>query len=191
MAVSSQYIELLQAGINSSPEWKEAWERINDYLDALKTAPGRQRELITLTGFEQAIERKRAEPFTPATQLVFEETQKILDGSLGYLIGEDTPEHRRHIEERVRLYLTETVGQSVLGESDRMSPEIVDSLREVKLKVSPDLQAESLTPKPLEFNSVGQRLIAFAKQLSPVGANRVMVWIIVLIIVAVLIYVSR
>ena len=39
MAISPEYVGLLQIGIRSSSEWTEAWDRINDYLDALK-APG-------------------------------------------------------------------------------------------------------------------------------------------------------
>ncbi|HET9375634.1 MAG TPA: hypothetical protein VFO40_11705, partial [Chthoniobacterales bacterium] len=78
MAISAEYLTLLRVGINASPEWKEAWDRINDYLDALKVPEHVERQLVLLSSFEQAIARKRQEPFTPATQLAFEETQRAL-----------------------------------------------------------------------------------------------------------------
>ena len=95
MAISPEYIALLRIGIWSSPEWKEAWERINDYLDALRTPESIDRELILLSSFERAIARKRQEPFTPATELAFDEAQKTLDYSLRHLIDQGVSDDRR------------------------------------------------------------------------------------------------
>src|SRR5260221_3429810 len=71
MAISAEYLTLLRVGINASPEWKEAWDRINDYLDALKVPEDVERQLVLLSSFEQAIARKRQDPVTPAPQLPF------------------------------------------------------------------------------------------------------------------------
>jgi hypothetical protein len=43
MAISPEYLGLLLASINSSPEWKQAWERTNDYLDALRVPAIKER----------------------------------------------------------------------------------------------------------------------------------------------------
>ena len=115
MAISPEYIALLRIGIGSSPEWKEAWERINDYLDALRTPDTVDRELILLSSFERAIVRKRRQPFTPATELAFEEAQKTLDYAFRHLIDEGVSDDRRSVEQRVRLYLTENVDGNLLG----------------------------------------------------------------------------
>src|SRR5260370_38437408 len=99
MAISPEYIALLRVGIRSSPEWKEAWDRINDYLDALKTPESIDRELILLSSFEQAIARKRQEPFTPATEHALDEVQKNLDRSLRHLVDEGVQDEDRLIQE--------------------------------------------------------------------------------------------
>ena len=139
MGISAEYVTLLRVGIQTSPEWKEAWERINDYLDALKTPDSIDRELILLTSFENAIARKREEPFAPATELAFEETQKTLDSSLGHLIGKEVPDNLRSVEERVRLYLTENIDGSLLNQEDQISEEVLQALREVRLRPVPGL----------------------------------------------------
>jgi hypothetical protein len=188
MAISPEYIDLLRVGISSSPEWKEAWERINDYLDALKTPYDIDRELVLLSSFERAIARKRDQPFTPATQLAFEETQKTLDHSLGHLIGEDVLGERRSVEERVRLYLTEHVDGNLLNRQDEISADVLHALREVKLQAAPNLQVASITPKPLEFSNAGKTFIRIAEKFSPLGANRVVVWLVGLVLLGILIF---
>jgi hypothetical protein len=190
MAVSPEYIALLRIGIDSSPEWKEAWERINDYLDALRTPDSVDRELILLSSFERAIIRKREQPFTPATELAFEEAQKTLDFSLAHLIDEGVSEDRRSIEQRVRLYLTESVEGNLLGRTDEMSEEFRQALREVRLQAAPNLQVASITARPLEFSTPGKRLISLAEKLSPLGANRIIGWVIGLAILGVLVFTS-
>jgi hypothetical protein len=190
MAISPEYIALLRVGISSSPEWKEAWDRINDYLDALKTPYGVDRELVLLTSFERAIARKRDQQFTPATELAFEETQKALDRSLGHLIGEEVPGDRRSVEERVRLYLTENIDGSTFNRQDQVSGDVLQALREVKLQAAPSLQVSSITPKPLEFSAAGKAFIRLAEKLSPLGANPIVGWIIGLALLGLLIFAS-
>ena len=190
MAISPEYIALLRVGIRSSPEWKEAWDRINDYLDALKTPESIDRELILLSSFEQAIARKRQEPFTPATELAFDEVQKNLDHSLRHLIDDDVPEDRRLIEQRVRLYLTENVDGNILGRTEELSEEVLQALREVKLQAAPNLQVASITARPLELSSPGKRFVRLAEKLSPIGANRIIGWVIGLAILGLLVFAS-
>jgi hypothetical protein len=187
MAISAEYIALLRIGIGSSPEWKEAWERINDYLDALRTPDTVDRELILLSSFERAIVRKRREPFTPATELAFEEAQKTLDSAFRHLIGEGVSDDRRSVEQRVRLYLTEDVDGNLLGRPGEMSEEVQQALREVRLQAAPNLQVASITAQPLEFSSAGKKFIAIADKLSPLGANRYVAWLIGLAILGLLV----
>jgi hypothetical protein len=190
MAISPEYIALLRIGIGSSPEWKEAWERINDYLDALRTPDTVDRELILLSSFERAIVRKRRQPFTPATELAFEEAQKTLDYAFRHLIDEGVSEDRRSVEQRIRLYLTENVDGNVLGRTDEMSEEVRQALREVRLQAAPNLQVASITARPLEFSSPGKTLIALAEKLSPLGANRFVAWTIGVVILGLLVFAS-
>jgi hypothetical protein len=190
MAISPEYIALLRIGIDSSPEWKEAWERINDYLDALRTPDSIDRELILLSSFERAIVRKREQPFTPATELAFEEAQKTLDFALGHLIDQGVSEDRRSVEQRVRLYLTEGVEGNLLGRTDEMSEEVRQALREVRLQAAPNLQVASITARPLEFSGPGKGLISLAEKLSPLGANRIIGWVIGLAILGILVFTS-
>jgi hypothetical protein len=189
MAVSPEYLTLLRTGVRSSPEWKEAWDRINDYLNALNMPSNMDRELILLTSFERAIARKRHEPFVPATELAFEEAQKTLDHSLGHFVHEEVPEERRSIEERVRLYLVENVDRGLL-KKEQVSEQVQQALREVRLQPAPRSQSASITPKPIEFSRVGKALIHAADKLSPLGANQVLGWVIGLIILGILIYLS-
>ncbi|HYY31468.1 MAG TPA: hypothetical protein VE860_26235 [Chthoniobacterales bacterium] len=190
MAISSEYIALLRLGIDSSPEWKEAWERINDYLDALKTPDSVDRELILLTSFERAIVRKRRQPDVPATALVFEETQKTLDEALQHLINEGVSEDRRSVEQRIRLYLTENVDGNLLGRTEELTEEVRQALREVRLQPAPNLQLASIVARPLEFSGPGKRLISLAERLSPLGANRILGWVICLAILGALVVTS-
>jgi hypothetical protein len=178
MAISPEYLALLRIAIVSSPEWNEAWDRINDYLDALRTPESIDRELILLASFERAIIRKRQEPSTPATELAFEEAQKTLDETLNHLIGEAVSQDRRSVEQRVRLYLTEGVDGNLLGRTDEIPEEFRHALREVRLQAAPNLQVASIVARPLEFSRQGKGLIALAEKLSPLGANRVVGWII-------------
>ena len=173
MAISPEYVGLLQIGIRSSSEWTEAWDRINDYLDALKAPDSVDRDLILLSSFERAIARKRREPFTPATELAFEETQKTLDHALRHLVDQSVPEDRRLVEQRVRLYLTENVDGSLLGRTEELSEEVLQALREVKLQAAPNLQVASITPRPrLNSRSVGSVCIATLNNVSP-GTNMI------------------
>jgi hypothetical protein len=190
MAISPEYLALLRVGIDSSPEWKEAWERINDYLDALRTPDSVDRELILLTSFERAIIRKRQQPGAPATELAFEEAQKTLDVALRHLISEAVSEDRRSVEQRIRLYLTENIDGNLLGRTEELSEEVRQALREVRLQSAPNLQLASITARPLEFSAPGKRLISLAAKLSPLGANGILGWVIGLAILGVLIVTS-
>jgi hypothetical protein len=190
MAISPEYIGLLRVGIRSSPEWTEAWDRINDYLDALKMPDSIDRDLILLSSFERAIARKRHEPFTPATELAFEEAQKTLDHALSHLVDQNVPEDRRLVEQRVRLYLTENVDGSLLGRTGELSEEVLQALREVKLQPAPNLQVASITPRPLEFSSPGKSVLNLAQWLSPIGANPVIGWVIGLALLGLLVFAS-
>src|ERR1700721_2262706 len=105
MAISPEYLRLLPASVNSPPEWKQAWERTNDYLDALRVPADLERELLLLTSFERAIARKRKEPSVSATELAFDEAQKALDATLGDLISAKVPADRRSVEKRGLSYL--------------------------------------------------------------------------------------
>jgi hypothetical protein len=187
MAISPEYLALLRVGIRSSPEWKEAWDRINDYLDALKTPESVERELILLSSFERAIVRKREEPFTPATELAFDEVQKNLDRSLSHLIDQGVSDHRRLIEERVRLYLTESIDGNILGRTEELSEEVLQALREVKLQAAPNLQVASITARPLELSPSGKGFVSLAAKLSPIGASRILGWLIGLAILGLLV----
>jgi hypothetical protein len=190
MAISPEYLALLRLGIDSSPEWKEAWERINDYLDALRTPDSVDRELILLTSFERAIVRKRQQPDTPATALVFEEAKKTLDEALQHLINEGGSEDRRSVEQRIRLYLTENVDGNLLGRTEELTEEVRQALREVRLQPAPNLQLASITARPLEFSGPGKSLISLAERLSPLGGNRILGWVICLAILGALVVTS-
>ena len=190
MAISAEYLTLLRVGINASPEWKEAWDRINDYLDALKVPEDVERQLVLLSSFEQAIARKRQEPFTPATQLAFEETQRALDQALGHLIGTEVPPDRRSVEERIRLFLTEPSERGSFKSHVQLSDEVLEALREVRLKPTPRLQQASITARPFRFSSTGEKVITFAERLAFLGSNRILSWCLGLGIIGLLVFAS-
>jgi hypothetical protein len=191
MALPPEYVALLRVGINSSPEWMEAWSRVNDYLDALGAPAGTDREEVLLPSFGQAIARKRDEPFVPALQLAFEETQKVLDHLLGHLIPSELPFVDRFVEERVRLYLGGTKGESVILRTRAdLAPELIEALRLTHLQSSPLIQSANITPKPLVFSAFGRRLVAWASQLSFLGSRRAVAWTLGAILIAVLAYLS-
>ncbi len=163
---------------------------MNAYLDALRAPEGVDRELILLSSFERAIARKRESPFRPATELVFEETQKSLDESLGHLIGNHVPEHRRPAEERVRLFLNEATMGGVLGQPEPIAREVVEAMRDVQLDTAPRPQPSSITPRPFSTSPIGARIGEIAEWLSPMGTNRLVVWPIVLLLLAFVVYFS-
>jgi hypothetical protein len=191
MALPAEYVALLQVGINSSPEWKEAWSRVNDYLDALGAPSGAEREEVLLPSFGRAIARKRDEPFVPALQLAFEETQKVLDHLLGHLIPSDLSLADRFVEERVRLYLGGTKGESVILKTRaELAPEMIAALRSTHLQSSPNIEVANIRPKPLVFSAFGRRLVACAGQLSFLGSHRAIAWTLGAVLIAVLAYLS-
>jgi hypothetical protein len=190
MAISPEYLGLLRSSISSSPEWKQAWERTNDYLDALRAPADLERELLLLTSFERAIARKRKEPSTSATELAFEEAQKALDATLGDLISEKVPLDRRSVEERVRLYLIQPTQNSALSPRSRLSDDVLEALREVRLEAVPRLQQAAITPRPFALNTAGERLAALAGKFSFLGSNRILAWLVGLCLVGLLIYMS-
>jgi hypothetical protein len=190
MGISPEYLGLLRASINSSPEWKQAWERTNDYLDALRIPADLDRELLLLTSFERAIARKRKEPSVSATELAFDEAQKALDSTLGDLISEKVPADRRSVEQRLRLYLMQPTQNSVVSPGNRLSREVLAALREVRLEAVPRLQQAAITPRPFALNTAGERLASLAGKFSLLGSNRILAWLIGLCLVGVLIYVS-
>ncbi len=91
------------------------------------------------------------------------------------------------MEQRVRLYLTESVDGNFLGHPGEMSDEVRHALREVRLQAAPNLQVASITARPLEFSWPGRWLISFAEKLSPLGANRIVGWVIGLAILGLLV----
>jgi hypothetical protein len=190
MGISPEYLGLLRASINSSPEWKQAWERTNDYLDALRIPADLERELLLLTSFERAIARKRKEPSVSATELAFDEAQKALDANLGDLISEKVPADRRSVEQRLRLYLMQPTQNSVVSPGNRLSREVLAALREVRLEAVPRLQQAAITPRPFALNTAGERLASLAGKFSLLGSNRILAWLIGLCLVGILIYVS-
>ena len=186
MAIPSEYIASLRAGIESAPEWKEAWARANDYLDALRMPEDLDRELLLVSSFQRAIARKGRETFTPATQLALEEMQRGLDEAFGHLVRPDTASEARSVEERLRLYLTEADAHGAFFRSRAINGELLDSLRDVRLETGPPLQRASITPKPLEFTGWGGRLKNFAERLAPAGSSHVLAWILGLAALALL-----
>ena len=190
MAISPEYLGLLRSSINSSPEWKQAWERTNGYLDALRVPADLEREFLLLTSFERAIARKRKEPLTSATELAFEEAQKALDATLGDLISEKVPLERRSVEERVRLYLMQPTQNSVLSPRNRLTDDVLEALREVRLEAVPRLQQAAITPRPFALNTAGERLAALAGKFSFLGSNRIVAWLAGLCLLGLLIYMS-
>jgi hypothetical protein len=190
MAISPEYLGLLRSSINSSPEWKQAWERTNDYLDALRIPADLERELLLLTSFERAIARKRKEPATSATELAFDEVQRALDATLGDLISKKVPLDRRSVEERVRLYLMQPTQNSVLSTQNRLSGDVLEALREVRLEAVPRLQQAVIAPRPFALNTAGERLAALAGKFSFLGSNRIVAWFLGLCLLAILIYMS-
>lgn len=190
MAISAAYLARLRVGIDSSPEWKQAWDRTNDYLDALQVPANPERELMLLSSFEQAIARKRKEPSVPATELAFDETRKALDQMLGDLVSKKISGERRSVEQRVRLYLTQPSHSSVLAPRNRLSDQVLQALREVRLEAMPRLQQAAIAPRPFVLNTAGERLAALAGKFSLLGSNRILAWCIGLCLVGVLIYMS-
>lgn len=190
MAISPEYLGLLRASINSSPEWKQAWERTNDYLDALRIPADLERELLLLSSFERAIARKRKEPSMPATELAFDEAQKALDATLADLISEKVPADRRSVEERVRVYLMQPTQNSALSPRNRLSNDVLAALRDVRLEAVPRLQQAAITPRPFVLNSAGERLASLAGRLSLLGSNRILAWVVGLCLLGLLIYMS-
>jgi hypothetical protein len=180
----------LRSSINSAPEWKEAWERTNDYLNALRIPADLERELMLLTSFERAIARKRKEPSTSATELAFDEAQKALDATLGNLISAKVPVDRRSVEERVRLYLMQPAQNSGLSPRNRLSDDVLEALREVRLEAVPRLQQAVIAPRPFALNTAGERLAALAGKFSFLGSNRILAWFLGLCFVGLLIYMS-
>jgi len=190
MAISAEYLGLLRASINSSPEWKEAWERTNDYFDALRVPADLERELLLLPSFERAIARKRKEPLASATELAFDEAQKALDGTLADLISSKVPAERRSIEQRVRLYLLQPTQNSVLSPRSRLSDDVLAALRDVRLEAVPRLQQAAITPRPFSLHTAGERLAAIAGKFSLFGANRILAWVVGVCLVGLLVYMS-
>lgn len=186
MAISAEYVASLRAGIESAPEWREAWVRANDYLDALRMPADLDRELLLVSSFRRAIDRKRHETFTPATQLALEEVQRGLDALFGHLVKPATEAEVRSVEERLRLYLTEADAHGAFLLSRAINGELLESLRDVRLETSPPLQPASITPKPLEFTGWGARLKKLAERCAPAGNSRVLAWILGLTALAVL-----
>lgn len=186
MAISPEYVASLRAGIESSPEWKEAWVRANDYLDALRMPEDLDRELLLVSGFRRAIERKRRETFTPATRLALEEIQHGLDELFGHLVRPATEDEERSVEERLRLYLTEADAHGAFFRSRAIQGELLDALRDIRLETAPPLQPASITPKPLEFTGWGMRLRKLAERFAPAGNSRVLAWILGLTALAIL-----
>ena len=189
MGISPEYLGLLRASINSSPEWKQAWERTNDYLDALRIPADLERELLLLTSFERAIARKRKEPSVSPTELAFDEAQKALDATLGDLISAKVPADRRSVEQRVRLYLMQPTQNSV-SPGNRLSHEVLAALRDVRLEAVPRLQQAAITPRPFALNTAGERLASLAGKFSLLGSNRILAWFVGLCLVGLLIYMS-
>jgi hypothetical protein len=178
MAISAEYVALLRAGIESAPEWKEAWVRANDYLDALRMPEDLDRELLLVSSFRRAIGRKSRETFTPATQLALEEMQRGLDELFGHLVRPATGAEARSVEERLRLYLTEADVHGAFLRSRTINGDLLESLRDVRLETAPPLQPASIMPKPLEFTGWGARLKRLAERVAPAGNSRVLAWIL-------------
>jgi len=190
MGISAEYLAILRAAINAAPEWKEAWERSNAYLDALQIPNNLERELMLLSSFERAIARKRREPDVSATELAFDETQRSLDGVLDNFVSTKVPLERRSVEQRVRLYLTQPTLGSLLSPKGAFSKDVMQALREVRLEAVPRLQQAVITPRPFELNSAGERLAALAAKFSSLGSNRILAWGIGLCLFALLVYMS-
>jgi hypothetical protein len=62
MGISPEYLGLLRASINSSAEWKQAWERTNDYLDALRIPADLERELYRQRNWPSMKPKKLSTP---------------------------------------------------------------------------------------------------------------------------------
>jgi len=165
--------------------------RANDYLDALRMPEDVDRELLLVSGFRRAIDRKSRETFIPATQLAMEEVQRGLDELFGHLVSPATRAEARSVEERLRLYLTEADAHGAFFRSRAIHGDLLESLRDVRLETAPPLQPASIMPKPLEFTGWGTRLRRLAERFAPAGNSRVLAWILGLAALAILAFASR
>jgi hypothetical protein len=190
MAIPPESVTLLRAGIESAPEWKEAWGRVNDYLHALSMPEDLDREQLLYASFRRAVVRRRREPFVPAIQLAFEEVQRGLDRAFGHLVAEDTPGEWRLQEERIRMYLTEADAPGSFYRSQSVPEEVLEALRQVKLEASPMLQRASITPKPFELSEFGERMRHLAERIASVTNHRAVVWILGFLALALLFFAS-
>jgi len=164
--------------------------RANDYLDALRMPEDLDRELLLVSGFRRAIERKGRETFTPATRLALEEIQRGMDELFGHLVRPATGDAERSAEERLRLYLTEADAHGAFFRSRAIHGELLDALRDIRLETTPPLQPASIMPKPLELTGWGMRLRQLAERFAPAGNSRVLAWILGLAALAILAFTS-
>jgi hypothetical protein len=190
MVIPPDSITRLRTGIESAPEWTEAWERVNDYLRALSMPDDVDREQLLFAAFGRAVARRRREPFVPATQLAFEEVQRGLDRAFGHLVSDDTPAELRLHGERVRMYLTEADAPGSFYRSQSVPEEVLEALRQVKLEASPILQRASFTPKPFELSEFGKRLTHLSARFAPVTNHSAFVWVLSLLALALLVLTS-
>ncbi len=154
MALSTEHVTPLWAGFETSPEWKEAWDRVLGYLDALRQPVGPARDRLLIEIFENALARKREEPFASATGLAFEEAQRALEQAWGHMATPGTNGQQRSVEGRLRI---------CLGEVDAAGG---------RLASGPALQAGVITPKPLEWTRWGRAVVSLAERVSSSGKGR-------------------
>jgi hypothetical protein len=79
---------------------------------------------------------------------------------------------------------------SVLSPRNRLSNDVLEALREVRLEAVPRLQQAAIMPRPFVLHTAGERLAAVAGKFSLFGSNRILAWLLGLCLVGLLIYMS-
>jgi len=157
MELSLESLDSFRPKTGTLDQWNAAYVRVEDYLRAHRVHNRlHQSRLIQRVLIAAAHLHEKRPSLDPAT-LAVEETDRMMDGWFGELLGEkDLPHDRIATEGRVALLLADGLQRwpYVFLENDKVPEEFLQAVKQGSIKAGPDLAVSSMVPREIDLGTI-------------------------------------
>ena len=158
MELSLESLDTFRPKTGTLDQWNAAYVRVEDYLRAHRVHNRlHQSRLIQRVLVSAARLHEQKPSLDPAT-LAIEETDRLMDGWFGEVLGSkpDLPHDRIATEGRVALLLADGLQRwpYVFLEKDEVPAEFLQAVKQGSIKAGPDLAVSSMVPREIDLGTI-------------------------------------
>ena len=143
----------------SMEAWNAAYVRVEDYLRAHRIHNRLHQSRLIQKILERAARRHAEHPALDPTTLAAEETEALMDGWFGKVLGEQGRPHERiAIDGRLALLLSDGPQKWPYAflDGDNIPPDFARAMQAGFIQAGPDLAVSSMVPRPIELGPISE-----------------------------------